>query len=211
MQLEAKEPAHRGLAALGQSAKTLCRQCDDYRRPAGRWNRCSRARSWSEVADEEDHQRHEGTFLQATSARSTACRESAAQQRLGKAVIEALGCSKPELWSTSSSVMISLVDRPGCGPRAPVAITDTTPPIVAQTPGRNHRPRKKPRRSDPTSSPPSLSDGRLPKKPFTYSRLMRETLYPGYSTVSNPTTCTNRARTGRLGLSSSLWLTKDCR
>src|SRR4051795_10443368 len=32
-----------------------------------------------------------------------------------------------------------------------------TPPSVAGTPGRNHRPRKKPRRSDPTSSPPLLS------------------------------------------------------
>src|SRR3954471_14379363 len=31
-----------------------------------------------------------------------------------------------------------------------------TPPIAAQTPGRNHRSRKKPRRSDPTSSPCTL-------------------------------------------------------
>src|SRR3954469_14215481 len=55
-----------------------------------------------------------------------------------------------------------------------------TPPIAAQTLGRNHRPRKKPRRSDPTSSPPSLSDGRLPQKAFQSQSLNRpKTPYPG--------------------------------
>src|SRR4051794_5248170 len=77
--------------------------------------------------------------------------------------------------------MISLVDRPGSGPgglacRGPTA----TPPIAARTPGRNHRPRKKPRRSDPTSSPPSLSDRRLPQKAFLLQSLSRtKTPYPG--------------------------------
>ena len=52
---------------------------------------------------------------------------------------------------------------------------------VAGTPGRNHRPRKKPRRSDPTSSPPSLSDGGLPQKAFQSQSLNRaKTPYPGY-------------------------------
>jgi type IV secretory pathway TraG/TraD family ATPase VirD4 len=52
---------------------------------------------------------------------------------------------------------------------------------VAGTPGRNHQPRKKPRRSDPTSSPPSLSDGRLPQKAFQSQSLSRtKTPYPGY-------------------------------
>src|SRR3954463_9214441 len=55
------------------------------------------------------------------------------------------------------------------------------PPSAAQTPGKNHRPRKKPRRSDPTSSPPSLSDGRLPQKAFQPQSLNRaKTPYPGY-------------------------------
>src|SRR6188472_2079606 len=55
------------------------------------------------------------------------------------------------------------------------------PPIAAQTPGRNHQPRKKPRRSDPTSSPPSLSDGRLPQKAFQSQPVNRaKTPYPGY-------------------------------
>src|SRR3954452_23891959 len=55
------------------------------------------------------------------------------------------------------------------------------PPSAAQTPGKNHRPRKKPRRSDPTSSPPSLSDGRLPQKAFQAQSLSRaKTPYPGY-------------------------------
>src|SRR3954452_13912316 len=54
------------------------------------------------------------------------------------------------------------------------------PPSAAQTPGKNHRPRKKPRRSDPTSSPPSLSDGRLPQKAFQAQSLSRaKTPYPG--------------------------------
>src|SRR3954453_13491920 len=54
-------------------------------------------------------------------------------------------------------------------------------PIAAQTPCKNHRPRKKPRRSDPTSSPPSLSDGRLPQKAFQAQSLSRtKTPYPGY-------------------------------
>src|SRR3954464_7385249 len=54
------------------------------------------------------------------------------------------------------------------------------PPIAAGTPYRNHRPRKKPRRSDPTSSPPSLSDGRLPQKAFQSQSLNRpKTPYPG--------------------------------
>src|SRR3954463_4508213 len=55
------------------------------------------------------------------------------------------------------------------------------PPTAAQTPGRNHQPRKKPRRSDPTSSPPSLSDGRLPQKALQAQSLSRaKTPYPGY-------------------------------
>src|SRR3954463_11552448 len=55
------------------------------------------------------------------------------------------------------------------------------PPSAAQTPGKNHRPRKKPRRSDPTSSPPSLSDGRLPQKAFQPQSLNRaKTPYPGF-------------------------------
>src|SRR4051794_10295982 len=55
------------------------------------------------------------------------------------------------------------------------------PPIAAQTPGKNHRLRKKPRRSDPTSSPPSLSDGGLPQKAFLSQSLNRaKTPYPGY-------------------------------
>src|SRR3954447_19222107 len=54
-------------------------------------------------------------------------------------------------------------------------------PIAAQTPGKNHRPRKKPRRSDPTLSPPSLSDGRLPQKAFQAQSLScAKTPYPGY-------------------------------
>src|SRR3954469_13561065 len=73
--------------------------------------------------------------------------------------------------------MISLVDRRPAWRRGPTA----TPPIGAQTPGRNHRPRKKPRRSDPTSSPPSLSDGRLPQKAFQSQSFSRaKTPYPGY-------------------------------
>src|SRR3954463_1588129 len=55
------------------------------------------------------------------------------------------------------------------------------PPSAAQTPGKNHRPRKKPRRSNPTSSPPSLSDGRLPQKAFQAQSLSRaKTPYPGF-------------------------------
>src|SRR3954463_5040518 len=58
------------------------------------------------------------------------------------------------------------------------------PPSAAQTPGKNHRPRKKPRRSDPTSSPPSLSDGRLPQKAFQAQSLSRaKTPYPGSCNV----------------------------
>src|SRR3954454_9327091 len=65
---------------------------------------------------------------------------------------------------------------------APVRRRPTaTPPIAAGTPGRNHRPRKKPRRSDPSSSPPSLSDGRLPQKAFQSQCLGRaKTPYPGW-------------------------------
>src|SRR4051794_39813681 len=67
---------------------------------------------------------------------------------------------------------------PGAGP--PRRCLSETPPIAAQTLGRNHRPRKKPRRSDPTSSPPSLSDGRLPQKAFQSQSLNRpKTPYPG--------------------------------
>src|SRR4029450_11251435 len=56
-----------------------------------------------------------------------------------------------------------------------------TPPIAAGTPGRNHQPRKKPRRSDPASSPPLLSDGRLPQKAFLSQSLNRaKPPYPGY-------------------------------
>src|SRR3954469_17758918 len=77
--------------------------------------------------------------------------------------------------------MISLVDRRPAWRRGPTA----TPPIGAQTPGRNHRPRKKPQRSDPTSSPPSLSDGRLPQKAFQSQSFSRaKTPYPGYNNVS---------------------------
>jgi hypothetical protein len=55
------------------------------------------------------------------------------------------------------------------------------PPIAAQTPCKNHRLRKKPRRSDPTSSPPSLSDGGLPQKALQSQSLNRaKTPYPGY-------------------------------
>src|SRR3954466_4368740 len=64
------------------------------------------------------------------------------------------------------------------------------PPIVAQTPGKNHRLRKKPRRSDPTSSPPSLSDGGLPQKAFLSQSLNRaKTPYPGAdsNSVANTT------------------------
>src|SRR3954467_15280412 len=73
--------------------------------------------------------------------------------------------------------MISLGDMRPAWRRGPTE----TPPIAARTPGRNHRPRKKPRRSDPTSSPPSLSDGRLPQKAFQPQSLNRaKTPYPGY-------------------------------
>src|ERR687897_3939756 len=76
--------------------------------------------------------------------------------------------------------MISLVDMRPAWRRCPTA----TPPIVAQTPGRNHRPRKKPRRSDPASSPPLLSDGRLPQKAFHLQPVNRpKTPYPGYLSV----------------------------
>jgi hypothetical protein len=45
---------------------------------------------------------------------------------------------------------------------------------------RNHQLHRKPRRSDPTSSPPSLSDGGLPQKAFQSQSLNRaKTPYPG--------------------------------
>src|SRR3954465_14340002 len=72
--------------------------------------------------------------------------------------------------------MISLADMRPAWRRGPTA----PPPIAAQTPGKNHRPRKKPRRSDPASSPPSLSDGRLPQKAFHLQPANRpKTPYPG--------------------------------
>src|SRR3954470_6080677 len=50
-------------------------------------------------------------------------------------------------------------------------------------PCRNHQPRKKPRRSDPNSSPPSLSDGDLSQKAFQSQSLNRaKTPYRGYIT-----------------------------
>ena len=90
--LEAEEPAHRGLAALGQIGKHLV--------PANAMIVADRQGGGidvvepgpgPEVADEEDHQRHEGTFLQGDEvlvARHAG--KGAAQQRLGEAVIEAL-------------------------------------------------------------------------------------------------------------------------
>src|SRR3954453_22298975 len=73
--------------------------------------------------------------------------------------------------------MISLGDTRGAGPLGP----NRDASHLAGTPRRNHRPRKKPRRSDPTSSPPSLSDRRLPQKAFQAQSLSRaKTPYPGY-------------------------------
>jgi hypothetical protein len=92
VQLEAEEPAHRGLAALGQTGKDLVpantmiiahRQGGgvDLRDPG----------PGPQVADEKEHQRHEDAFLQADEvlvARHAG--KVAAQQRLGEAMIEAL-------------------------------------------------------------------------------------------------------------------------
>src|SRR3954449_13586896 len=70
--------------------------------------------------------------------------------------------------------MISLGDTRGAGQLGP----NRDASHLAGTPGRNDRPRKKPRRSDPTSSPPSLSG--LPQKSFQAQSLNRaKTPYPG--------------------------------
>ena len=77
VQLEAEEPAHRGLAALGQTGKDLV--------PANAMIIADRQGGevdvvepgpGPQVTDEEEHQRHEGTFLQGDEVLdSRACRE----------------------------------------------------------------------------------------------------------------------------------------
>src|SRR3954469_1858045 len=81
--------------------------------------------------------------------------------------------------------MISLDDSPGCGPRG---AGPPGPNSDASQCGTNALQKsstsQKPRRSDPTSSPPSLSDGHLPQKAFQAQSLSRaKTPYPGYSTA----------------------------
>src|SRR3954462_12597872 len=186
VQFEAEEPAHRGLAALGQIGENLV--------PADAMIIADRQRGGidvvepgpgPQVADEEDHQRHEDTFLQGDEVLVAGHPgKVAAQQRLGETVIAALemleACTvnheqKRDDLTGRHAARVAPARR---GPTA-------TPPIAAQTPGKNHRPRKKPRRSDPTSSPPSLSDRRLPQKAFQSQSLSRaKTPYPGYQ---NPT------------------------
>src|SRR6187549_993184 len=90
--LEAEEPAHRGLAPLGQTGEDLVpvdtmivadRQGGgvDVIEPG----------PGSPVADEEEYQRHEDTFLKGDEVLIAGhAGKVAAQQRLGEAVIEAL-------------------------------------------------------------------------------------------------------------------------
>ena len=64
VQLEAEEPAHRGLAALGQTGKDLVPV--NAMIIADRQGRgVDVIEPGPQVADEEDHQRHEDAFLQA--------------------------------------------------------------------------------------------------------------------------------------------------
>src|SRR5215210_2373630 len=91
VQLEAKEPAHRGLATLSKTGKDLV--------PVNAMIIADRQGGGvdvvepgpgPQVAEEEEHQRHEGTFLPGDKVLVTGhAGKGAAQQRLGKAVIEA--------------------------------------------------------------------------------------------------------------------------
>ena len=91
VQLEAEEPAHRGLAALGQIGKHLVPANAMIVATEGRGVDVIDPGPSPQVADEEDHQRHKDTFLQGDEvliARHAG--KGAAQQRLGEAVIEAV-------------------------------------------------------------------------------------------------------------------------
>src|SRR5215218_4794908 len=83
--------------------------------------------------------------------------------------------------------MISLDDRPGCGPRGagpPVPNSDAS--HCGTNAWQKSSTSQKPRRSDPTSSPPSLSDGGLPQKAFQSQSLNRaKTPYPGYTLTNS--------------------------
>ena len=92
VQLEAEEPAHRGLATLSQTGEDLVPV--DAMIVADRQGRgvdVIEPGPGPQVAEEEEHQRHEGTFLQGDEVFVTGqAGKVAAQQRLGEAVIEAL-------------------------------------------------------------------------------------------------------------------------
>src|SRR5688572_25946944 len=92
VQLEAEEPAHRGLAALGQTGEDLV--------PVDAMIVADRQGGGVDVidpdpgpsvADEKEHQRHDDTFLPGDEVLVAGhAGKVAAQQRLGEAVMEAL-------------------------------------------------------------------------------------------------------------------------